>query len=134
LLPPPPTSPLFPYTTLFRSSVFDSIINRILSQMTALPLLVAGLSLFAATVLIATTVSLATLERRRQIAILKAMGVTRNQALNQILIENAIIGFAGGIISLLPTLAIIELIPVLTSSVGGFAIRLPLPLDLVITM
>src|SRR5207248_10023873 len=83
LLPPPPTSPLFPYTTLFRSSVFDSIINRILSQMTALPLLVAGLSLFAATVLIASTVSLATLERRRQIAILKALGVTRQQALNQ---------------------------------------------------
>src|SRR5262249_27686908 len=69
-----------PGSFVFDLSALDSIINRILSDLAALPLLVAGLSLFAATVLIATTVSLATMERRRQIAILKALGVTRQQA------------------------------------------------------
>ncbi len=118
---------------VFDVSVFDSIINRILSQMAALPLLVAGLSLFAATVLIATTVSLATLERRRQIAILKALGVTRSQALNQLLIENAIVGVAGGLISLLPTLLVLALVPVLTGDLG-FTIHLPVPVDLILLM
>src|SRR5260221_12654286 len=100
-----------PGVFVFDVSVFDSIINRLLTQMSALPLLVAGLSLFAATTLIATTVSLATLERRRQIAILKAIGVTRSQALNQLLIENARVGAAGGLISPLPTFLVLALGP-----------------------
>src|SRR5260221_6723571 len=100
-----------PGTFVFDTTLFDTIINRILSQMAAMPLLVEGLSLFAATVLIATTVSLATLERRRQIAILKALGVTRSQALNQLLIENARVGAAGGLISPLPTFLVLALGP-----------------------
>src|SRR5262249_53479709 len=119
-----------PGTFVFDTTLFDTIINRILSQMAAIPLLVEALSLFAASVLIATTVSLATLERRRQIAILKAMGVTRNQALNQILIENAIIGLAGGLISLVPTLLIFALVPPLTENI----VQLPVPVDLIVTM
>jgi ABC-type antimicrobial peptide transport system permease subunit len=111
---------------------FDSIINRLLSQAAALPLLVAGFSLFAAAVLIATTVSLATLERRRQIAILKALGVTRLQALNQILIENMIVGLAGGVISLVPTLLVFILVPILTRSF--IEIQLPVPYDLMAIM
>ncbi|HVO41048.1 MAG TPA: FtsX-like permease family protein, partial [Aggregatilineales bacterium] len=54
-----------PGVLVFDVSIFDSLISRILDQLAALPLLIAGLSLFAATALIATTVSLATMERRR---------------------------------------------------------------------
>ncbi|MEP7286828.1 MAG: FtsX-like permease family protein [Chloroflexota bacterium] len=119
-----------PGVFVFDVSVFDSIISRLLNQLAALPLLVAGLSLFAAAVLIATTVSLATMERRRQIAILKALGVTRRQALNQLLAENAIIGIVGGVISLLPTLLIIKAVPLLT----GDVVTLPIPYDLIVLM
>jgi putative ABC transport system permease protein len=119
-----------PGVLVFDLSFFDSIINRLLSQAVALPLLVAVFSLFAAAVLIATTVSLATLERRRQIAVLKAIGVTRQQTLNQILIENAIVGFAGGVISLAPTLLIFAIVPVLTQNL----VQLPVPVDLIAIM
>ncbi len=119
-----------PGVFVFDISVFDSIISRLLNQMSALPLLVAGLSLFAAGVLIATTVSLATMERRRQIGILKALGVKRQQALNQLLIENGIVGITGGVISILPTVLIIEAVPALTQNL----VHLPLPVDLIVVM
>jgi ABC-type antimicrobial peptide transport system permease subunit len=119
-----------PGVFVFDIGVFDSIISRLMNQMAALPLLVAGLSLFAATVLIATTVSLATMERRRQIGILKALGVKRRQALNQLLIENGIVGIVGGVISIAPTLLIIELVPALTENL----VRLPVPTDLIALM
>jgi putative ABC transport system permease protein len=119
-----------PGVFVFDIGVFDSIFNRLLNQMAALPLLVAGLSLFAASVLIATTVSLATMERRRQIGILKALGLKRQQALNQLLIENGIVGMVGGLISILPTVIIIAAVPALTENL----VRLPLPLDLIVVM
>jgi putative ABC transport system permease protein len=119
-----------PGVFVFDIGVFDSILSRLMSQAAALPLLVAGLSLFAATVLIATTVSLATMERRRQIGILKALGVKRRQALNQLLIENGIVGVVGGLVSIAPTLLIIELVPSLTENL----VRLPVPTDLIALM
>ncbi|HLY27634.1 MAG TPA: FtsX-like permease family protein [Aggregatilineales bacterium] len=119
-----------PGVFVFDLSVFDAIFNRLLTQMSALPILVSVLSLFAATVLIATTVSLATLERRRQIAILKALGVKRWQALNQLLLENGIVGLVGGIISLLPSLLIFAAAPLLS---GGL-VQLPVPIDLLAIM
>jgi putative ABC transport system permease protein len=114
----------------FDVSIFDSLISRLLRQMAALPLLVAVLSLFAAVALIATTVALATMERRRQIAIFKALGVSRAQALAQLLIENGIVGVVGGLISLAPTLLILALVPALTQNL----VRLPVPTDLILLM
>ncbi len=119
-----------PGVFVFDVALFDSIISRLMNQMAALPLLVAGLSLFAASALIATTVALATMERRRQIAILKAIGVSRWQALGQLLAENSLIGIAGGVISLLPTLLILALVPALTQGL----VHMPLPGDLVALM
>jgi len=115
---------------VFDVAIFDSIISRLMNQFAALPLLVAGLSLFAASALIATTVALATMERRRQIAILKAIGVSRWQALGQLLVENSLIGIAGGVISLLPTLLVLALVPALTQGL----VHMPLPGDLVALM
>lgn len=119
-----------PGVFVFDVGVFDTFLNRLFSQIAALPLLVAALSLFAAAVLIATTVSLATLERRRQIGILKALGVKRRQALGQLLVENGLVGFTGGVISLLPTLLILAAVPALTQNV----IVLPIPTDLIALM
>lgn len=119
-----------PGVFVFDVGVFDSIINSFLSRAAALPLLVALLSLFAATVLIATTVSLATLERRRQIGVLKALGVKRRDVLTQLLIENGIVGLVGGLLALLPTAAILVLVPVVSQNL----ITLPTPYDLIALM
>jgi putative ABC transport system permease protein len=119
-----------PGTFVFDVTLFDTIISRILNQLAALPILIAILALVAASALIATTVSLSTLERRRQIGIMKAVGVKRRQTLWQLLIENGIVGFAGGIISLLPVLLILSAVPVAT---GGL-VTLPVPVDLVLLM
>ncbi|HRE47280.1 MAG TPA: ABC transporter permease [Aggregatilineales bacterium] len=121
---------VLPGVFVFDVGIFDSIISRILNSMAAIPLLVALLSLFAAAALIASTVSLATMERRRQIGILKAVGVKRQQALGQLLIENGIVGAAGGIISLLPTLLILAVVPTLTNGL----VRLPVPWELIALM
>jgi len=116
-----------PGTFVFDIGVLDSVLNRLFSQLAALPLLVAGLSLFAATVLIATTVSLATLERRRQIGILKALGVKRGETLWQLLVENGIVGLTGGIIAVLPTFLVLASVPLLTQNL----VTLPIPWDLI---
>jgi putative ABC transport system permease protein len=119
-----------PGVLVFDITFFDSIISRLMNQMAAIPLLVAGLSLFAAGALIAGTVSLATMERRRQIGILKAVGVKRRQALGQLLIENGIIGVVGGVISLAPTILILVAIPALTQNL----VSMPVPADLIALM
>jgi ABC-type antimicrobial peptide transport system permease subunit len=61
---------------------------------------------------------------------LKAIGVSRWQALGQLLAENGIIGITGGIISLLPSLLILLLVPTLTQGI----VTMPIPVDLVLLM
>jgi putative ABC transport system permease protein len=58
------------------------------------------LSLVAAAVIMGNTVSLATLERRQQIGVLKAMGLKRQRVLRVILLENTLIGLLGGFLGL----------------------------------
>jgi putative ABC transport system permease protein len=112
---------------VFDISLFDSIITRLLTQLAALPILIAVLALFAAAALIATTVSLATLERRRQIGVMKAVGVKRRYVLAQLLIENGAVGLLGGLLSLLPTMLILAAVPALTQNF----VQLPVPWDLI---
>jgi putative ABC transport system permease protein len=76
----------------------NELIDRMLRQLTALPLIVAVLALFASGVIVANTVSLATLERRRQIGIMKAIGLQSRDVLRLLLLENGLIGLAGGVI------------------------------------
>ncbi len=109
---------------------FDSIVNRVLRQTAALPLLLAALSLFAASILVATTVSLSTLERRREIGVLKALGLKARQIMWQLVLQNSIVGFVGGLISLLPMLIALALVPVVTDEI----VQLPIPADLIVLL
>jgi ABC-type antimicrobial peptide transport system permease subunit len=79
-------------------SQLQELTARIINQLTALPLVVAVLALFASTVIIANTVSLATLERRRQIGIMKAIGLQSRDVLRLLLLENGLVGLLGGLI------------------------------------
>ncbi len=77
-------------------SFIDTLVSRVINQFSAIPTIVGLLSLLAAAVTMANTVSLATLERRRQIGVLKAVGLKSDRVLGVMLIENTIIGLLGG--------------------------------------
>ena len=100
----------------------DSLMSRLIAQLSAIPTIVGLLSLLAAAVIMGNTVSLATLERRRQIGVLKAMGLTRSRVLRVILLENTLIGLLGGLLGL----AISALLVALMTDLGtGVPIAVP---------
>lgn len=76
----------------------DSLISNLINLFAAVPTVVTALSLFAGAVIIANTVSLATLERRQRIGVLKAIGMTGRRALGVMFLENGIVGLVGGFI------------------------------------
>lgn len=76
----------------------DGLLRRFIDQFSALPILVGLLSLGAAAVIMANTVALATLERRRQIGILKAVGLKGRRVLGIMLLENILVSLLGGIL------------------------------------
>lgn len=78
----------------------DSFLSNLIEQFSALPVLVGMLSLAAAAVIMANTVALSTLERRRQIGILKAVGLKGKRVLRIMLLENVLISLLGGIIGI----------------------------------
>jgi putative ABC transport system permease protein len=81
-------------------SFIDSFLSRLIEQMSAIPILVGLLSLGAAAVIMANTVALATLERRRQIGILKAVGLKGGRVLRVMLLENTIISLIGSLLGI----------------------------------
>jgi predicted lysophospholipase L1 biosynthesis ABC-type transport system permease subunit len=76
----------------------DSLIKKLINLFTVIPLVVVILSLFAGAVIIANTVSLATLERRQRIGVMKAIGMSGRRTLGIMVLENGIVGLVGGLI------------------------------------
>lgn len=87
-----------PGTFLLEARLLNDIINRVIDQMSSFPILVAGLALFTGGVVIANSVALSTLERRREIAIVKAVGLKRKRVLGMLLLENGLMGLISGLI------------------------------------
>ena len=87
-----------PLTFSFDITFIDGLLRRLIDQFAAIPTVVGLLSLMSAAVIMANGVALATLERRRQIGILKALGMKRRQVLSALLLENALVGAFGGLL------------------------------------
>lgn len=100
----------------------DSLMTRLIEQMSAIPTIVGLLSLAAAAVIMGNTVSLATLERRHQIGVLKAMGLKRQRVLRVLLLENTVIGLLGGLFGIAISALAVALMTAL-----GTGIPTPLP-------
>ncbi len=81
-------------TTVAVASIFNEVFDRI----TILPKILSALALFTGAVIIANSVALATIERRREIAMMKAVGAKASRVLTSLLLENAILGLVGGAI------------------------------------
>ena len=99
----------------------DGLLSRLIDQFAAIPTIVGLLSLLAAAVIMANTVALATLERRRQIGILKAIGLKSARVLRVMLIESSLVGLLSAVIGIGLSALLIGLL----SAVGGIAIPLP---------
>ncbi|RMF79942.1 MAG: FtsX-like permease family protein [Chloroflexi bacterium] len=110
-----------PLVFAFDITFIDGLLKRLIDQFSAIPTLVGLLSLFAAATIMANTVSLATLERRRQIGVLKAIGLKGKRVLIIMLLENTLIGLVGAVLgigisvlgtSVMTTLGLGETIPI----------------------
>ncbi|MCY3833877.1 MAG: ABC transporter permease [Chloroflexi bacterium] len=99
----------------------DGLIGRLVDQFAAIPTIVGLLSLFAAAVIMANTVALSTLERRRQIGILKAIGLKPRRVLAVMFIESSLVGLLSALIGIGLSALLISLL----SAAGGIAIPLP---------
>lgn len=109
-----------PHVVTLEVSQLNELLERMFKELSALPLIVAVLALLASAVIIANTVSLATLERRRQIGIMKAIGLQSRAVLRLLLLENGLIGLAGGVMGTgIGTVGIL-LMGVLSDSPGSF--------------
>ncbi len=79
-------------------SAITQLLNNLINQLKAIPTLVAWLALMAGTAIIANTVALATQERRRQIGVMKAVGLKGWRVLAMLMVENGLIGLFAGLI------------------------------------
>lgn len=87
-----------PGTFVLETRFINDLLNRIIDQFTSFPMLVAALALVTGGIVIANSVALSTLERRREIAIMKAVGLQRERVLGMLLLENGLMGVVGGLI------------------------------------
>jgi ABC-type antimicrobial peptide transport system permease subunit len=95
---------------VLETRLLNDLVNRLVDQFTGFPIVVAALSLVVGGVVIANSVALTTLERRREIAVMKAVGLQRERVLGMLLIENALMGLVGGLIGVGIGLVILVLI------------------------
>lgn len=99
----------------------DGLIGRLIDQFAAIPTIVGLLSLFSAAVIMANTVALATLERRRQIGILKAIGLKARRVLTVMFIESSLVGLLSALLGIGLSALLISAL----SAAGGLTIPLP---------
>ncbi|MDX1994888.1 MAG: FtsX-like permease family protein [bacterium] len=83
---------------VIETRLINDVLNQLIQQFTSFPIIVAALSLIVGGIVIANSVALATLERRREIAIMKSVGLQRERVLGMLLLENGLMGLIGGLI------------------------------------
>jgi len=76
----------------------NDLLNRVIDQFSSFPILVAGLALFTGSIVIANSVALSMMERQRDIATMKALGLARWRVLIMLLVEYGLMGLVGGVI------------------------------------
>lgn len=95
---------------LFDTRNIEQLVNKLVEQFRAFPSVVAILGLIVGGVVIANSVALATMERRKEIAVMKSVGLQRERVLAMLLLENALLGFVGGLLGVGSGLLILVII------------------------
>ena len=105
-----------PGATVFDLTDLGALVQQVLGNLVDLLIGIASLALFAGVVIIANTVALAMLERRREIGILKATGYTSRSVLAQVLVENGVVGGIGAVTGMV-------MVSVATALLGNLALK-----------
>jgi putative ABC transport system permease protein len=104
----------------------NDLLNNLIVMLTAL----ASLAMFAGIIIIANAVALAMLERRRELGILKAVGHTSGDVLGEVLIENSVVGFTGGLLAMLLVTAALAILDKLIFK-NGFGVSTAITLGII---
>lgn len=105
-----------PTATVIDLSDLGALVQQVLGNLVDLLIGIASLALFAGVVIIANTVALAMLERRREIGILKSTGYTSRSVLAQVMVENGVVGGIGAVTGMV-------LVTAATALLGGLALK-----------
>jgi putative ABC transport system permease protein len=116
-----------PNASILNLANIGDIIGQLLNDLLLTLTTIASLSLLAGVIIIANTVALAMLERRREIGILKSVGYTSRSILSEVLIENGLIGGTGALMAML-------LVTLATSILGTYVFRSNFGVSSVITL
>ncbi|MFN2452282.1 MAG: ABC transporter permease [Candidatus Dormibacteria bacterium] len=116
-----------PSATVYDLSDLTALVQQILSNLITLLIALASLALFAGVVIIANTVALAMLERRREMGILKATGHSSRSVLGQVLLENGIVGALGGTTGM-------AMVSVATAAAGRYVLHTDLAVGVPISL
>lgn len=108
-----------PGTFALETAVLNEFVASLLDTFTAFPSMVAVLGLIVGGVVIANSVALTTMERRREIAVMKAVGLQRERVLAMLLLENGILGLIGGLLGVGIGLVVLVLFVAVASAPGS---------------
>lgn len=86
------------FVFVLETRLINDLLNRIIDYFTQFPIVVTALALITSGIVIANSVALSTMERRREIAIMKAVGMSRRRVLGLLVLENVLMGIIGGLI------------------------------------
>ena len=92
---------IVPNATVQNMADIGAYFAQQLSSLMEILVAIASLSMLAGIIIIANTVALAMLERRRELGILKSVGYTSGTVLSEVMIENGVIGAVGAFIAML---------------------------------
>ena len=111
-----------PGATVLDLADLGALVQQVLGNLVDLLIGIASLALFAGIVIIANTVALAMLERRREIGILKSTGYTSRSVLAQVLLENGVVGGIGAVFGM-------AMVSAAAALLGGLALKTSLAVD-----
>jgi ABC-type antimicrobial peptide transport system permease subunit len=98
-----------PTAVVFDLGFYTAAVAGVLRNVVVFVLAIASLAVLAGAVIVANTVALAAIERRREIGIMKAVGFQRRDILLQALLESAVLGCGAGAAAILLVSAAIGL-------------------------
>jgi putative ABC transport system permease protein len=105
-----------PGATVYDVADLGALVKQVLGNLTVLMLALASLALFAGVVIIANTVALAMLERRREMGILKAVGHSSRSVLALVLVENAVVATIGAVTGMV-------VVSIATALIGSYVLE-----------
>jgi putative ABC transport system permease protein len=106
-----------PNVVAYNFADFADQYAALLNNLITVLITVTSLAMLASVIIIANSVALAMLERRRELGILKAVGQTSRSLLGAVAIENGVVGFTGALLALV-------MVVVMAILLGTFAFNL----------